>query len=389
MPGKNKTEDLQEFNSSSGVASTADPYDAGDTSRSADKSGGESSYSDSTKSEVLNAIMSHIGGLNKDALINIYKAYGPTGSSARAADKNSGETGQLRLSPTAATGTTGGEAVNKGGSAPTTHSSTTGKGEGPLHLSPTGAKPSYKEDVEEIFGGDELSEEIKHKASIVFEAAVNARVIVETARLEEEFETRLEEAIEDGLSEIVDNVDKYLSYAVEEWVEENKVAIDAGLKVEMAEDLISGLKGIFEANYIEIPETKVDVVAEMTEKVEELEAKLNEQIEKNHDLKEKNTALKVEKAFIETTEGLAETQVEKLRTLVEGVSYDSAKDYKNKLNVIKETYFPSSPKQPEESTIVLTEEVSSESESDYVEPTSGPMAAYVKTATRLSKATNS
>jgi hypothetical protein len=389
MPGKNKTEDLQEFNSSSGVSSTADPYDAGDASRSADKSAGETSYSDSTKSEVLSAIMNHISGLNKDALVNIYKAYGPTGSSSRSADKGAGEVGQVRTSPTAVTGTTGGEAVNKGGSAPTTHSSKTGKGEdSQLHLSPTAVKPSYKEDVEEIFGGDELSEEIKNKASVVFEAAVNARVIVETARLEEEFETRLSEAVDEVRSEVVDNVDKYLSYAVEEWVEENKVAIDAGLKVEMAEDLISGLKGLFEANYIEIPETKVDVVAEMTEKVEELEQKLNEQIEKNHDLKEKNTALKVEKAFLEMTEGLAETQVEKLRTLVEGVSYDSAKDYKSKLSVIKETYFPSSPKQPEESTVVLTEEVSSESESEYVEPTSGPMAAYVKTATRLSKTAN-
>lgn len=388
MPGKKNTEDLQEFNASSGVDSTADAYDAGDTSRSADKSSGETSYSDSTKSEVLNAIMSHIGGLNKDALINIYKAYGPTGSSARSADKGGGEGSPVRTSPTAVTGMTGGEAVNKGGSAPTTHNSKTGSGEGQLHISPTGAKPSYKEDVEEIFGGDELSEEIKHKASIVFEAAVNARVIVETARLEEEFESLLEEAVDEIRSEVVDNVDKYLSYAVEEWVEENKVAIDAGLKVEMAEDLISGLKGLFEANYIDIPETRVDVVAEMTEQVEELEAKLNEEIQKNHELKERNTSLKVEKAFSDISEGLAETQVEKLRTLVEGVSYDSAKDYRNKLNVIKETYFPSSPKQPEESTVVLTEEVSPDQESDYVEPTSGPMAAYVKTATRLSKTSN-
>jgi hypothetical protein len=389
MAGKKNNEELLEFDASSGVSHTADPYASGDSSRSADKSAGESSYSDSTKAEVLSAIMNHIGGMNKNALVNIYKAYGPTGDTSRAADNKGGEGSQLRLSPTAAQGDAGnGPSVNVGGSAPTTKNTSTGKGEkGRLSLSSTDAKPSYKEDVEEIFGGDELSEEIRNKASIVFEAAINARLVVETARLEEEFEVQLNEAIEDIRTEVVENVDKYLSYAVEEWVEENRVAIDAGLKVEMAEDLISGLKGLFEANYIDIPETKVDVVAEMTEKVEELENKLNEQIEKNHSLREKNAALKVEKTFAEMTEGLAETQIEKLRTLSEGVSYDSPKDYKNKLNVIKETYFPSSPKPVAESTI-LTEEFSSESEDGYVVPTSGPMAAYVKAATKLSKSAN-
>jgi hypothetical protein len=388
MAGKKNTEDqLLEFDSSSGVDHTADPYAGGDSSRSADKSGGETSYSDTTKSEVLNAIMSHIGGLNKNALADVFKGLtGASGSSARAADKGGGETGQVSTSPTAVNGATSAKLANAGGSSPTVNSSKTGQGEGQISTSPTSAKPSYKEDVEEIFGGDELSEEIKNKASIVFEAAINARLVVETARLEEAFEARADEAIEEIRAEMVENVDKYLSYAVEEWVEENKVAIDSGLKVEMAEELISGLKGLFEANYIDIPEAKIDVVAEMTDKVEELEAKLNETVEKNRELKEKNTALKIQTAFIEATEGLAETQVEKLRALSEGVSYDSAKDFKNKLTVIKETYFPSSPKAVTESAI-LTEEFTSESEGDYVEPT-GQMAAYVKAATKLSKNLN-
>lgn len=385
--GKKNPDELLEFDASSGVDSTADPHGAGDSSRSADKSGGESSYSDSTRSEVLSAIMRHIGGLDKNALVDIYKAYGPTGSSSRAADNSGGEGSQVSTSPTAVKPVTGGSAVNTGGSAPTTKSSKTGSGEdGQVRTSPTTVKTSYKEDVEEIFGNEELSEELKNKTAIVFEAAVNARVIVETARLEEEFETRLEEAVEDIRTEVVENVDKYLSYAVEEWVEENRVAIDSGLKLEMADELITGLKSLFEANYIELPEDKVDVVAEMTETIEELEAKLNEQIEKNHQLKEKNSSLKVEKAFSEMTEGLAETQVEKLRTLSEGISYDSPKEYKNKLQVIKETYFPSSPKQPTENS-VLTEEVSVDDESDYVEPTNGRMAAYVNTAKKLSKST--
>jgi hypothetical protein len=387
MAGKKKAEELLEFDASSGVSHTADPYITGSTSRAADHHSGEGSYSDSTKAEVLNAIMNHIGGLNKDALVNIYKAYGPTGSAARAADKTGGEIAPLNLAATDAKGLSGLPSVNAGGSAPTTHNTMTGKGEtGQLMLAPTSVRPSYKEDVEEIFGGDDLSEEIKNKASVVFEAAVNARLVVEQARLEEEFEARLEEAVDEIRDEMVENVDKYLSYAVEEWVEENRVAIDAGLKIEMAEDLITGLKGLFEANYINLPEESLDVVAEMTEEIDSLKNMINEQAEKIHDLKEQNTSLKVEKSFAEMTEGLAETQVEKLRTLVEGVSYDSANDYKKKLGMIKETYFPSSPKKEvTEASITLTEEVSSDSDNEYVIPTSGPMAAYVKTATRLSK----
>ena len=350
MAGKKNTEELLEFDSSDGVSKTTDPHATGDSSRSADKSAGEMSYSDSTKAEVLSAIMNRIGGMDKNALVNIYKAYGPTGDASRGADNKGGEGSEVSTSPSA-------------------------------------VKASYKEDVEEIFGGDELSEEIRNKAQIVFEAAINARLVLETVRLEEEFEARLEESIEEIRTEVVENVDKYLSYAVEEWVEENQLAIDAGLKIEMAEDLISGLKGLFEDNYIDIPEAKLDVVAEMTEKVEELEKQLNEQIEKNHSLRDHNSALKVEQAFSSMSEGLAETQVEKLRTLSEGVSYDSAVDYKNKLAVIKETYFPSSPKLAAESTI-LTEEFSSEPDDGYVAPTSGPMAAYVKAATKLSKNSN-
>lgn len=386
--GNKNPDELLEFDASSGVDKTADPYGAGDTSRSADKSGGESSYSSSTKSEVLSAIMKHIGGLDKNALVDIYKAYGPQGSTSRAADKSGGEGSQVSTSSTAVDPVTGGASVNTGSAAAATKSSKTGKGEeGQVSTSPTTVKASYKEDVEEIFANDELSEEIKHKASVVFEAAVNARLVLETARLEEEFETRLEEAVEEIRSEVVDNVDKYLSYAVEEWMEENQVAIDSGLKVEMAEDLLSNLKSIFESNYIDIPETKVDVVAEMSETIEDLEAQLNEQIEKNVELKEKYASLEVQQVFSEMSENLAETQVEKLRALSEGISYDSTQEYKNKLSVIRETYFPSTSKQPVDNN-VLTEETHVDDESDYVAPMNGRMAAYVNTAKKLSKATN-
>lgn len=384
MAGKKivNEDELQEFNSSSGVASTADPYDAGDTSRSADKSAGETGYSFSTKSEVLSAIMSQIGNLNKDQLGNLYKGLsGPEGQAGRSADKSGGEGGQVSTSPTAVKPVTSATLANAGGSAPYAHNSSTGTGEkGQIRTSPTSVVA--KEDVEEIFGGDELSEELKEKAVIVFEAAINARLVTEVARLEEEFEAALEESVEEIRKEIVENVDKYLSYAVEEWVEENQVAIDTGLKSEMAEELIHGLKSIFEANYIDIPETKVDVVAEMAEKIEDLESRLNEEIEKNITLEQTKQVLEVDGIFESVCEGLAKTQVEKLRTLAEGIVFESADEFERKVSIIKETYFPAN--KPSTSESMITEEVDTDDDSDRVQAT-GAMANYVQTLSKSVK----
>lgn len=379
---KNIGADLHEVTASDGISHTADPYNSGDSSRSADHSGGESSYNDSTKSEVLSAIMNHIGGLDKNALHNVFKGLqGASGSSARAADQRGGEGALIKTSSTAVDPVTGAKLANAGGSAPTTHNTHTGQGEtGQIRTSPTAANPTYKEDVEEIFAGEELSEHLMEKATVVFEAAINARLVSEVARLEEEFEERLEESVESIREELVQNIDKYLSYAVEEWVEENQVAIDSGLKNEMAEEFISGLKDLFEANYVNIPETQVDVVAEMVEKIEELEARLNEEIEKNISLEESTKVLQVEDAFNTITEGLAKTQVEKLRVLAEGVSYDSADEFERKVNIIKETYFPSSPRNS--TTTMLNEEIELDEET-FVE--NGPMSVYMKAISKQVK----
>jgi hypothetical protein len=384
MAGKKNisAETLDEVTASDGISHTADPYASGDSSRSADKSGGESSYSSSTKSEVLSAIMNHIGGLDKGALGNIYKGLqGASGSATRAADKSGGEGSQLRISVSDADPVTGAKLANAGGSAPTTYNTSTGKGErGQIRTSSTSVVA--KEDVEEIFGGDELSEELKEKATVVFEAAISARLVSEVARLEEEFETRLEESVESIRGEIVENVDKYLSYAVEQWIEENQVAIDTGLKNEMAEEFMSGLKSLFEANYIDIPETKVDVVAEMVEKIEELELRLNEEIEKNISLQETTEVLQVEEIFSTVAEGLAKTQAEKLRELAEGVSYQTVEEFEKKINIIKETYFPSSSSKSTSTT--LTEEVGY-SDEEASDSTTGPMAAYIQAVSRQVK----
>lgn len=372
-----KKKELLEFNASDGQSVTAEPHIGGSSARGADKGGGESSYSFSTKSEVLSAIMSQIAGLDREHLADVFKGLQhASGSSARAADKQGGESAAaLRLSPT--------EANPKIGTAYAhpTMSSQTGKGEShPLRISPTDAH-SYREDVEEIFAGDELSEEIRDKAVIVFEAAINARLVSEVARLEEAFEEKLDEAIEEVRTEITENIDKYLSYAVKEWVEENTIAIDSGLKVEMADEFMLGLKSLFESNYIAIPEDKIDVVAEMSEEVEYLKKKLNEKTAKIVKLKEEKQVLKAEKIFTRMTEGLTKTDVEKLRTLSEGLSFDDAKDYKKKFGVVKETYFPT--KKTSAAVSTLTEEVDLD-DSDET-PASGPMAAYMNAASRLSK----
>lgn len=240
---------------------------------------------------------------------------------------------------------------------------------------------SVKEDVAEIFGGQELGEEFIEKAEVVFEAAVNAKIIAETARLEEEFETKLQEAVEAKSEELSAQVDEYLSYAVKEWAEENKLAIESGIRTEIAESFMEGLKAVFEEHYIDMPEEKIDVVAEMNNKVDELESQLNEQIEKNFELKKQYFSLEKNAVFEEVSSNLAETQVEKLRKLAEGIDADTTDDYKSKLSVVKETYFPA------EKPVVTEEADQLDAPEDDVEvhEVSGEMAAYMSAISKSMK----
>lgn len=204
-----------------------------------------------------------------------------------------------------------------------------------------------------IFGED-LSEEFKTKATSIFEAAVIARVNSEmekvTARLEEHAATQLEEQ----KAGLVEKVDSYLNYVVEQWMEENSLAVESGLRTEIAEDFISGLKTLFKEHYIEVPEEKYDVLDELQTKAQELEAKLNEAIDQNVQTSKELSALKQSKIFEEQTKDLASTEVEKLRKLVEGVEFENEDLYREKVSVIKENYFPkTAAKSPEK---VLVEE---------------------------------
>ena len=196
-----------------------------------------------------------------------------------------------------------------------------------------------KEHIDAIFSGSELSEEFKSKATLVFEAAVNAAVEERVKKIEEEAKAEIETrvaSIEEGL---VDQVDKYMTYAAEQWLEENKLAVENGIKLELVENFMSGLKDLFVEHYIDIPDDKLNVVEDLTTKVSELETKLNEQIDRNIKLVAEANDLKKATVFAAVAEGLALTEVEKLKTLTEKVAFESEEDYKAKITTIKESYF--------------------------------------------------
>jgi len=207
------------------------------------------------------------------------------------------------------------------------------------------AKPSsassMKEHIDAIFNGEDLSEDFRTKATTIFEAAVAAQLQEEVNRLEEEYQQLLEQSFENLTEELVEKIDQYMTYAVEQWMNENQVAIESSLKSEITEGFMNGLKTLFSEHYIEIPEDKVDVLGEMANKVQELEEKLNSIIEENIQLKTQLSENTREKIIIDVSEGLAATQIEKLAILAEGVDFDTPENFRKKMEIVKENYFPS------------------------------------------------
>lgn len=201
-------------------------------------------------------------------------------------------------------------------------------------------KLNVKEDIEEMFNGQDLSEEFKENVSTLFEAAVSARIIVETARLEEEFETKLQEEIATFNTEVTSKLDTYLDYVVENWMKENEVAIESTLRNELAEEFVEGLKNLFAEHYINVPENKVDVLEAMAEKVAALEEKMNEVISENYELKTSVAIKEANEIFEEISSDLALTQKEKFGALAEGIEFDGdLETYAKKLMIVKENYF--------------------------------------------------
>ena len=198
----------------------------------------------------------------------------------------------------------------------------------------------FSEDLNALVDGEEaLAEGFKDKAAVIFEAALKSKVTAEVERLEESYAEKLAEETEAVRGEIVEKVDGYLNYVVEQWMETNEVAVTNGLRTEIAENFIDSLQSLFVENYIEVPESKVDMVDELAGKVEELEEHLNKTVGDNIDLAEKVADYRREDILREATVGMAETEVEKLRTLAEGVEYESQESFVAKVATLKESYF--------------------------------------------------
>jgi len=211
---------------------------------------------------------------------------------------------------------------------------------------------NVKEDIDALVEGEELSDEFKTKASTIFEAAVHQKVMeIATKKiddLEKEYQSNLQEEIVSFRDELADKVDGYLNFVVEEWMKENEIALDSSLKSELTEEFMIGLKDLFTEHYIEVPDEKVDIVESLYDKVEELEEKLNSQIDDNVQVTSELNEYRKNKILEEVCEDLADTQSEKMKSLVEGVSYeDDADDFENKITTIKESYFPNQTKQDE------------------------------------------
>jgi hypothetical protein len=227
-------------------------------------------------------------------------------------------------------------------------------------------KLHVREDVEDMFAGQDLTEDFKERVSTVFEAAVAARVIVEEARLEEEFESRLEEAVAEINEELTTKVDTYLDYVVEQWMEDNAVAIESTLRNELASEFIEGLKGLFAEHYIDVPQEKIDVIESLAEKVEQLEEKLTESISENVELKKAFVEVEKKEVFESFLSDLALSQQEKFAALSEGVDFDGDLEvYSRKLAIIKENYFATEKKAPV-STNIVEETFEGDTSSDVV-----------------------
>jgi len=236
-----------------------------------------------------------------------------------------------------------------------------------------------KEDIDAIVSGEELSEDFKTKAATIFEAAVSAKVISEVnTRLqvfEDDYKKELSEAKDEYMTSMSEKVDGYLNYVVEEWMKENELAVEKGIRSELVEDFMTGLKNLFQEHYIDIPEEKVDLVDDLFEKVEELESKLDESINTNVEVKQELAKFKKEEVLRSVSEELAETEKEKLTKLADGIDYENDDQYQEKLEVLKENYFPKTSDSPQ----TISEEVENTETEENTEGIVDPsISHYVK-----------
>jgi hypothetical protein len=331
-----ETEELKEFKSDHSESEIADPVSKGSNKRPADKKdGGDKKADKLSRSEMLKDMMSRGSEM---AYTDLADAHGKF------------------------TSVFDGDAVD--------------------NSKKNKATITTKEDMDALFGGNEqLTEEFKEKANIIFESAVNAKVIAETTRLEEEFEAKVEETIVERLEEIEDQVDEYLSAVVEQWMEDNALVIESSIKTDVMESFLTGLKDLFEEHYVEIPEDKVDAVDALAEQVEDLEEKLNEEIKRTVKLQKELSESRIEQATDGLFEGLTAPDQEKLEQLFEGIEFNSPEEFEKKATIIAENFLKNGVKKADADHL-LTEEVDIHEE-DKEQPVVDPaMSRYIGAVSR-------
>ena len=238
-----------------------------------------------------------------------------------------------------------------------------------------------EEDVNALFGGEDLSEEFKEKAKLVFETALNSKVSEVKEALEAKYSETLEERIAEEKSALSERVDNYLEYVADEWFTENALEVEQGLKTDMTESFLSGMKSLFEEHYVTIPDDKYDVLESMVEKLDDMETKLNEQIEKNVSLNSRLGESVANGILESVSEGLASTQKEKLASLSQSVEFESEESYREKLETLRESYFSSKAKSPTVKSDTISEGVDSADATDV----SNSMAAYMRSLSAFKK----
>lgn len=237
-----------------------------------------------------------------------------------------------------------------------------------------------KEDVAALTDNEDLSEEFKQKASTIFEAAVKAKLVEEIEKLEGEYETKVDEKVSEVKEEIVDKVDAYLNYVVEEWMKENELAIEKGLRNEITEDFIGGLKSLFESHYINVPQEKYDVIESQAAEIEKLKEEVNRSIEKNIELNQKIAESTREEIIKDVSSDLAATEVDKLKGLAEGIEYKDADSFRKSVETLKNSYYPKAKASDTESNEVAEQNAGSPSVN-----LSESMAAYTAAISKSKK----
>ena len=246
----------------------------------------------------------------------------------------------------------------------------------------TEAEYNVEEDVNALFAGEELSEEFQDKARTIFETAIKTKAAEITEAVKAEYEAQLSEEVASVKAELVERVDSYLEYVAQEWMTENQLAIEHGLKTEMTESFLGGMKSLFEEHYVSIPEEKYDVIESMVDKLDEMESKLNEQIDKNVALNKRLAESTADVIFAEVAEGLAVTQKEKLASLAENVEFDSEETYREKLVTLRNSYFSESATSAQREVAEEVEVAEETQESQSVSPL---MESYLSVLQRASK----